>query len=176
MQTILTVFHLFLAIGLVGLVLMQHGRGADAGAAFGSGASATVFGARGSSSFLSRATAALAALFFITSMVMAYFASQTIEPKGLMEGIQPPVPAAPAPAQETPGIPVLPPGEPTTDVPDVPAPPSPAASVPSPAKAQDTGSQPQEPPRPPAERGSSMTGTQQGTPSGVSPEQGPQAD
>jgi len=64
MQTILTVFHLFLAIGLIGLILIQHGRGADAGAAFGSGASATVFGARGSGSFLSRTTAILAIAFF----------------------------------------------------------------------------------------------------------------
>jgi preprotein translocase subunit SecG len=92
MQTILTVLHLFLAIGLIGLVLMQHGRGADAGAAFGSGASATVFGARGSGSFLSRTTAILAAAFFITSMVLAYFASQVGEPRGLMEGVEVPAP------------------------------------------------------------------------------------
>ena len=97
MQTILTVLHLFLAIGLVGLVLMQHGRGADAGAAFGSGASATVFGARGSTSFLSRATAVLATTFFLTSMALAYFAAQVGEPRGLMEGVEVPaeVPAPP---------------------------------------------------------------------------------
>jgi preprotein translocase subunit SecG len=89
MQTILVVFHLFLAIGLVGLILIQHGKGADAGAAFGSGASATVFGARGSASFLTRATAILATLFFITSMVLAYFASQGTDEKGLMEAVQP---------------------------------------------------------------------------------------
>ena len=64
MQTILVVAHLFLAIGLIGLVLMQHGKGADAGAAFGSGASGTVFGAKGAANFLSRSTAVLAALFF----------------------------------------------------------------------------------------------------------------
>jgi preprotein translocase subunit SecG len=120
MQTILTVVHLFLAIGLVGLVLIQHGRGADAGAAFGSGASATVFGARGSSSFLSRATAALAALFFITSMVLAYYASQTNEPKGLMEGLNPPAPSAPAPTPQIPSAPVPAPEKPSTDVPGVP--------------------------------------------------------
>ncbi len=68
METILTVLHLFLAIGLVGLVLIQHGKGADAGAAFGSGASATVFGSQGSANFLSRATAIFAALFFATSL------------------------------------------------------------------------------------------------------------
>ena len=86
MQTILTVFHLFLAIGLIGLILIQHGRGADAGAAFGSGASATVFGARGSGSFLSRTTAILATLFFVTSVVMAYYAQKVEPPKGLMDG------------------------------------------------------------------------------------------
>ncbi|MEW8621087.1 MAG: preprotein translocase subunit SecG, partial [Candidatus Thiodiazotropha endolucinida] len=57
MQTILTVFHIFLAVGLVGLILIQHGKGADMGAAFGSGASGTVFGAKGSASFLTRTTA-----------------------------------------------------------------------------------------------------------------------
>ncbi len=85
MQTILTVVHLFLAIGLIGLVLIQHGKGADMGAAFGSGASATVFGARGSGNFLSRTTGILAALFFITSMVLAYYASQIGVPVGLMD-------------------------------------------------------------------------------------------
>ncbi len=67
MQTILIVVHLFIALGLIGLVLIQHGKGADAGAAFGSGASATVFGASGSANFLSRTTGILAAAFFITS-------------------------------------------------------------------------------------------------------------
>ncbi|MES9895329.1 MAG: preprotein translocase subunit SecG, partial [Candidatus Thiodiazotropha endolucinida] len=62
MQTILTVFHIFLAVGLVGLILIQHGKGADMGAAFGSGASGTVFGAKGSASFLTRTTALLATL------------------------------------------------------------------------------------------------------------------
>ncbi len=87
MQTILVVFHLFLAIGIVALVLIQHGKGADAGAAFGSGASATVFGARGSTSFLSKATAILAALFFATSMALAYYASQVGKPQGIMDRV-----------------------------------------------------------------------------------------
>ena len=107
MQTILVVFHVFLAIGIVGLVLMQHGKGADAGAAFGSGASATVFGARGSASFLSRATAVLAALFFATSMALAYYASQAGKQQSLVEDAvpeaAPKAPAAiPAPAPVTP--------------------------------------------------------------------------
>jgi len=131
MQTVLNVFHLFLAVGLVGLVLIQHGKGADAGAAFGSGASATVFGARGSSSFLSRATAALAALFFLTSMALAYFASQTGEPEGLMEGVEMPASPQQAPAetrQKAPEVPV--PGGVTTDVPELPSTGGSAESVP----------------------------------------------
>ena len=91
MQIALTVIHLFLAIGLIGLILIQHGRGADAGAAFGSGASATVFGARGSGSFLSRTTAILAALFFVTSVVMAYYAQHAKAPEGLMDGAAGPI-------------------------------------------------------------------------------------
>jgi len=92
MQLILTVLHLMLAIGLIGLILIQHGRGADAGAAFGSGASATVFGAQGSGSFLTRSTAVIATLFFLTSMALAYFASQIGEPRGLMDDVEVPAP------------------------------------------------------------------------------------
>jgi preprotein translocase subunit SecG len=117
MQTILTVFHIFLAVGLVGLILIQHGKGADMGAAFGSGASGTVFGAKGSASFLTRTTAILATLFFLTSMAMAYFAVQTREPAGLMEQVeQPPSMAVPAPETD---IPAVPGGN--SDIPTVPA-------------------------------------------------------
>ncbi|MEA3411839.1 MAG: preprotein translocase subunit SecG [Pseudomonadota bacterium] len=66
-----------IAITMVGLILLQHGKGADAGAAFGSGASATVFGSRGSGSFLTRTTAVLAAAFFVNSLTLAYLARQT---------------------------------------------------------------------------------------------------
>ncbi len=94
MQSILTIVHLFLALGIVGLVLIQHGKGADAGAAFGSGASATVFGAQGSGNFLSRATAIFATLFFVTSIALAYFSSQVKAPTGLMDRVELPQPAA----------------------------------------------------------------------------------
>ncbi len=87
MQTLLTVLHLFLAIGLIGLILIQHGKGADMGAAFGSGASATVFGARGAGNFLSRSTAILATLFFLTSIALAYYAAQVGEPPSLMDNL-----------------------------------------------------------------------------------------
>ncbi len=135
MQIALTVIHLFLAIGLIGLILIQHGRGADAGAAFGSGASATVFGARGSGSFLSRTTAILAALFFITSVVMAYYAQHAKAPEGLMDGatgaIQVDMPAVTPGA----GVPVtIPAPVPAQTSGDVPMPPVPS-SVQVPAQA-----------------------------------------
>lgn len=68
---IIIVIHILLGIGIIGLILMQQGKGADAGAAFGSGASGSVFGAQGSASFLSRSTAIFATLFFITSLGLA---------------------------------------------------------------------------------------------------------
>ncbi len=77
MESALVVIHLLLAIALVALVLIQHGKGADMGAAFGSGASATVFGSAGAGNFLSRATAVIATLFFVTSLALAYFAMNT---------------------------------------------------------------------------------------------------
>lgn len=76
LETVVTVVHLLAAAGVVGLVLVQHGKGADAGASFGAGASATVFGSQGSASFLSRLTAVLATIFFCTSLALGFFASQ----------------------------------------------------------------------------------------------------
>ena len=67
--------HILLAIAIIGLVMMQHGKGADMGAAFGSGASGSLFGATGSANFLSRTTGALAAVFFVTSLTLAYIGS-----------------------------------------------------------------------------------------------------
>lgn len=93
MDTILVIIHLFLAMGLIGLILIQHGKGADAGAAFGSGASATVFGASGSANFLSRATGVLALLFFVTSLALAWSAMNSAKDAGLM--MSEPVPQAP---------------------------------------------------------------------------------
>lgn len=67
--------HILVAVAIIGLVLMQHGKGADMGAAFGSGASGSLFGATGSANFLSRATGILAAIFFVTSLTLAYIGS-----------------------------------------------------------------------------------------------------
>lgn len=76
LETVVIVIHLLMALGLVVLVLLQQGKGADAGASFGAGASGTVFGSQGSATFLSRFTAVLAAVFFITSLGLAYFAKE----------------------------------------------------------------------------------------------------
>lgn len=75
MHTILVVVQVLVAVSLIGLILVQHGKGADAGAAFGSGASGTVFGARGAANFLTRLTAILATAFFIASLTLAYLVS-----------------------------------------------------------------------------------------------------
>ncbi len=86
LETVIIVVHLVVALGVVGFVLIQQGKGADAGASFGSGASGTVFGSQGSSNFLSRFTAVLAAVFFATSLGLAFYAkdrANTITQLGL---------------------------------------------------------------------------------------------
>ena len=76
MFTFILALHIIVAIALSGIILIQHGKGADAGASFGSGAAGTVFGAAGSANFLTRATAVLATVFFATSLALAYHAQQ----------------------------------------------------------------------------------------------------
>lgn len=85
LNTIVLVVHVLVGVMMVGLILIQRGKGADAGAAFGSGASGTVFGARGSANFLSRSTAILAAIFFCTSLGLAYLGSQREAPKSVLD-------------------------------------------------------------------------------------------
>jgi len=106
MQTVVTIIHVLLAAGLIGLVLLQRGKGAEAGAAFGAGASGTVFGSQGSASFLSRTTAVLATLFFFTSLGLAYLGGQREGPVSVLES----VPAIEEPAGEIPGL-LLPDGD-----------------------------------------------------------------
>jgi preprotein translocase subunit SecG len=104
METLILVLHVLAALSIIGLVLLQHGKGADVGAAFGSGASGSVFGSTGSANFLSRATAVLAAVFFLTSMGLTYFsASRTTHSKGVME--TQPAPEGSVPAQIPPTAP-----------------------------------------------------------------------
>jgi len=97
--TLLVVVQVLSALGVIILVLLQHGKGADMGAAFGSGASGSLFGATGSANFLSRTTAVLATAFFLTSMGLTYFSSQKSDAsKPAVQPAAPTAPAAPQPA------------------------------------------------------------------------------
>ncbi len=107
MQQIILIIHLVLAFFLVLMILLQQGKGADAGAAFGAGASGTVFGSRGTGNFLSRTTAILALLFFCTSSYLAYFAARGITSKSIVEtlaGEEAEIPSL-SPAVDTPVVP-----------------------------------------------------------------------
>jgi preprotein translocase subunit SecG len=84
-QTLMLVVHLLAAVALCGFVLLQHGKGADMGAAFGSGASGSVFGAAGSANFLSRTTGILAAVFFLTSLGLTWYNASQLAPKSVLE-------------------------------------------------------------------------------------------
>ncbi|MBY0578332.1 MAG: preprotein translocase subunit SecG [Burkholderiales bacterium] len=101
MDIFILVFHALAALGVIALVLLQHGKGADMGAAFGSGSAGSLFGASGSASFLSRATAVLAAVFFVTSLGLTYISSHKVTSKGVMVS----VPVKPALAPKSGDIP-----------------------------------------------------------------------
>ncbi|MGA7949136.1 MAG: preprotein translocase subunit SecG [Thiobacillaceae bacterium] len=122
METLVWIIHLLVAATLIGLVLLQHGKGADMGAAFGSGASGSLFGASGSANFLSRATAVLATVFFVTSMGLTYFSLQNTKPTDLMQKHAVPpaqkVPTSvPAPVQEPAGNTAPTPGSKAGEIP-----------------------------------------------------------
>ena len=138
-QTLAVVFHVLLAASIIGLVLLQRGKGADAGAGFGAGASGTVFGARGSGSFLSRTTAILATLFFLTSLGLSYLFSQGTAPTSVVDRVQPaetvPAPAAP-PAGMMPSLPESAPAAAAQDSTQGTAPASAPASEPAQQPAQ----------------------------------------
>jgi preprotein translocase subunit SecG len=105
METLVWVVHIIVAISVIGLVLLQHGKGADMGAAFGSGSSGSLFGATGSANFLSRTTAILAALFFLSSLGLAYFGLQQHKPTSVLDRTAAPAatgqPVVPVPGQNT---------------------------------------------------------------------------
>jgi preprotein translocase subunit SecG len=88
MYQVIIVVHVLLGLGVIGLILMQQGKGADAGAAFGSGSSGSVFGAQGAASFLSRTTAILATLFFSTSLTLAVLNGQQSKSTDLMDSVE----------------------------------------------------------------------------------------
>lgn len=117
MFTVLLVIHVLLAIGLIALILIQHGKGADAGAAFGSGSSGTVFGSQGSASFLTRLTAVLAAGFFITSLSLAYFTRESVQES---QDVDISIPAERQPAAQIPDVPETEVPAVDTDIPTAP--------------------------------------------------------
>jgi len=146
LHNIVLVVHILCAGMIIGLVLLQRGKGAEAGTGFGAGASGTVFGARGSANFLSRATGVLATVFFITSLTLAYLSTQRAAPTSLLD-----TPARTAPGPQTQPQPSAPPqgaapattpAQPAaTDLPQLPkdAQPAPSGDTP-PATSPDTGS------------------------------------
>ncbi len=87
METVILIIHVLAALSLIGLILLQQGKGADMGAAFGSGASSTVFGSQGSASFLTRSTAILATIFFLTSLTLGYFTNQGVSRKSVTDSV-----------------------------------------------------------------------------------------
>ena len=101
--TLLIVLHVLIALAIIGLVLLQHGKGADMGSGFGGGSSGSLFGATGSANFLSRTTAVLAALFFILSLALAYTATRkpAAEGGGVIDAIRQQEAQKPAPKKAT---------------------------------------------------------------------------
>ena len=108
METLVWVVHVLTAMVLIGLVLMQHGKGADMGAAFGTGSAGSLFGSSGSANFLSRSTAVAATVFFITSLSLTYIYSHPAQQEGVMDKVNPattqatPVAPAASPAETSP--------------------------------------------------------------------------
>jgi preprotein translocase subunit SecG len=140
MFILFSVFYILIAAAMIVLILLQRGAGAEAGSGFGGGASATVFGARGSSSFMTRATAVLAALFFLLSLGMGMYLGRTGNPQpaadlGVMSGATTPA----APANNAPVAPAA------SDVPSAPAATAPAANNDVPAPKQEATQAPAEP-------------------------------
>ena len=116
-ESFLLILHVIVAIGICALVLLQHGKGADMGAAFGSGSSGSLFGSAGSANFLSRSTAVLATIFFASSLGLTYLGSTRSTPVGVEKSIMdtqvPQVPQAPKPGDVPPTPPATAPAQPT---------------------------------------------------------------
>jgi preprotein translocase subunit SecG len=111
MHTLIVVLHVLAAGGIITLVLLQHGKGADMGAAFGSGSAGSLFGSAGAANFLSRMTAALALVFFATSLALTYLSAAPNRSGGVTQSLEAPAgkpeakPAAPAPSAPAPAVP-----------------------------------------------------------------------
>ncbi len=149
LYNILLIVQIVVSAGIIVLVLMQQGKGADAGAAFGSGASGTVFGSRGSANFLSRATAMLATVFFINSIALAFLASgRTVQSISVMDSVNSAPVTEQKPAIQSSDVPVLPSAAvKTSDVPPAaPATPNPSNAPTSPAPSVKPSDVPATPP------------------------------
>ncbi len=129
LETVLFVVQILVAIALCGLILLQHGKGADMGAAFGSGSSGSLFGAAGSANFLSRTTAILAAVFFLSSLGLTYLGTTHARGGATQQGVMQDVPAPKA-------------GESAAPAPSVPAPAAPATPAAPPASTSKAGDVP----------------------------------
>lgn len=114
MYTFLVIVQVISAVALIAMVLLQQGKGADAGAAFGSGSSGTVFGARGAANFLSRTTAWLAVVFFSASLALAYVVHGQVAPKSVVDTL-----STPAPKVSNEATPAVPAAEPAASAPTV---------------------------------------------------------
>ncbi len=123
-MNVLIGLHVLVAAAIIGLVLLQHGKGADMGSGFGGGASSSLFGATGSANFLSRATAVLATLFFLTSLGLAYLATNKPKGGGVLDAVKKEMAVPANPAAEKPAD-----GKPAVE--------KPAAQSPAPAPAPD---------------------------------------
>jgi len=144
--TILNVVYVLIAIAMIAMILMQRGAGAQAGSGFGAGASATVFGSRGAGTFLSKSTKWLAILFFVISLFMAWYATNSADnvPAQQDLGLMSQVPAAPA---GEPAAPVAPAQQaPATTVPAAPVESAPAPAVQAPSATQQPAAETQQPP------------------------------
>src|ERR1700731_1287590 len=132
LRVILTIVQVFASLAIIGLVLLQRGKGAEAGAGFGAGASGTVFGARGASTALSRATAIFAAIFMLNSLALAYMGTRTVAPpKTILDEVSESK-RPPASSDAHPGVPSPAPTPATAPVPAPAAPASPASPAPPP--------------------------------------------
>jgi preprotein translocase subunit SecG len=114
MRDVILVIDILAALGVIGLVLLQQGKGADMGAAFGAGGSQTLFGARGSANFLTRATAVLATIFFVANMALAWLASQQTQATSVTTAVEAPV------KTDVPAVPAVPATTPEKKTPEVP--------------------------------------------------------
>jgi preprotein translocase subunit SecG len=142
--TVMIVLHVVFALAIIGLVLLQHGKGADMGSGFGGGASASLFGATGSANFLSRTTAVLATVFFILSLALAYFASNRPKSEsGILDAVKTEKPATDVPQPQLPQKPAAEAAKPAAEEAkpaaeaDKPAAQAPKPSSGEPAKAKD---------------------------------------